>query len=171
MTFTFEICSPKYGSFTVIAPLRFKAEIEARNWHVIRNQCRAKGRAFEVSTNTWTVDGRRTVVSLHRFVWNLMGRAPVRAIDHRDGQPLNNAEDNLRDGTGRNSRKIRRRRDNTTGVIGVGRKGRKWQARIQVDGASVQLGYFDTLEDARAVRDDAAKRLHGDFAVLNGPSN
>jgi hypothetical protein len=29
------------------------------------------------------------------------------------------------------------------------------------------LGYFDSLEDAIRVRDEAAKKYHGDFAYLN----
>jgi hypothetical protein len=50
-TFTFDVVSPKFGAFTVIAPLRFMAEVQARTWSVRRDPKRAKGREFFVSTH------------------------------------------------------------------------------------------------------------------------
>lgn len=37
----------------------------------------------------------------------------------------------------------------------------KWHAKIDVRGKRVHLGYFDTLEEATAARQDAEERFHG----------
>ena len=167
-TYRFTIVSKKYGLFTVIAPVRFRAEIEARRWSILRTLSRAPGRQFSAKTNK---DGRGGTLYLHRFIWELSGRPFAGAIDHKDGDPLNNAEDNLRDGTGVNPRNMRRPAHNRSGVMGVFWSSfqEQWQARIKVNGRLVHVGFFDDIDEARIARDRAALVLHGEFASLNGP--
>ncbi len=86
-----------------------------RSWNVARDRTRAQGRQFDV---IGYAKGTRTV-RLHRLIWRLMGRPEVPAIDHIDRNPLNNAEDNLRDGKGINSRNRGRQKNNTSGFKGV----------------------------------------------------
>jgi hypothetical protein len=43
----------------------------------------------------------------------------------------------------------------------------KWQARITINGTRIHLGTFDTQELAAAAYDEAALKLHGDYARLN----
>lgn len=165
-TFEFTIVSKKYGSVVVTAPSRFRVQIEARTWHVRFRKNRAKGRQFEVSAHQ---PGSRPIF-LHRFIWSLAGHDPVPQIDHRDGQPLNNAEDNLRDGTGRNSMNLRSlRKDNTSGVVGVCWEPRykRWRATVKAKGKVKHVGLFVSLDAATAARDAAARTHYGDFAVLN----
>jgi Protein of unknown function (DUF3307) len=57
MTFTFDIVTRKWGTVTVTAPVRFKAEIEARKWHAVRDRRRLEGRQFFVASNLTRKDG------------------------------------------------------------------------------------------------------------------
>ncbi|WAX10354.1 hypothetical protein BV57P2_00046 [Phocaeicola phage BV57P2] len=56
-----------------------------------------------------------------------------------------------------NLRNQPRRRNNTTGIMGVvyHKAKRKYMARIRVDGVNIYLGIFDTLGEAAKARKDA----------------
>jgi hypothetical protein len=58
-----------------------------------------------------------------------------------------------------NQRKARL--DNKSGFLGVGRIGKRWQARISYPGGKdTYLGLFDTPELAHAAYLEAKRRLH-----------
>lgn len=102
----------------------------------------------------------------NRVAWLIMtGEWPVHQIDHRDGDSLNNAWDNLRQAThSQNCANARRRRDNTSGFKGVcARPSGKFASRIQHGGRRLNLGLFDTAEDAHAAYVSAMKQLHQSF--------
>ena len=64
----------------------------------------------------------------------------------------------------------RRKKPNTTSrFVGVTRMRQSWRATICADGKRHYLGHFPTEVQAAKVRDKAARRLHGQFAVLNFP--
>jgi hypothetical protein len=56
---------------------------------------------------------------------------------------------------------------NTSGYKGVSQKGSSWTSTIRVNGVSKHLGLYPSKEQAARIYDDAAKRYHGEFAVLN----
>lgn len=91
-------------------------------------------------------DGRRSAVYIHRAVWAWHhGHWPTKHIDHINGDVNDNRIENLRDVTsGENSQNRRVR-----GVTLESRKvERPWRARIMVNGRSINLGYFDTEQEA-----------------------
>lgn len=55
----------------------------------------------------------------------------------------------------------RRNFKNTSGIIGVSKKGNRWVARIQIQGVRKQLGYFKTKEEAAKARQEAEVEYKG----------
>jgi len=174
-TYTFDVCHQKYGVRSVTAPTRFKAQIDAMTWLLSFVKGKAAGAEFYVATTIPHPDGgvrkcgkrrRRKRLYLHQLIWTLAGRPPTRQIDHRDGQPLNNAEDNLRDGTVGNQWNRGMSRNNSTGVKGISIRNGKWRVKLSALGKQYDIGSFSDIEDAKRAYNAAAKRLHGEFAVL-----
>jgi len=90
-------------------------------------------------------------------------------IDHINHNGLDNRNANLRLATfAQNARNSRRRRNRSgyKGVCFTKDKG-KYRAVIWHDNTRIHLGYFDSSISAALEYDRAAKKYHGDFAVLN----
>lgn len=111
----------------------------------------------------------KLILHMHRMI---MDAPKGKVVDHRDRNGLNNTRGNLRIAThsqnccnrvrpGNNSSKYR-------GVLRC-KDRRKWRANICVNGKKRHLGYFENEEDAARAYDEAAKELHGEFAILNFP--
>ena len=110
---------------------------------------------------------KRVQIYMHRV---LLGAPAGMLVDHVNGDKLDNRRCNLRlcDGAG-NSQNRSVGRNNTTGYKGVAYKDGKFDARIGHGKRSTYLGRFETVTDAARAYDTAARRHHGDFAVLNFP--
>jgi len=87
-------------------------------------------------------------------------------VDHIDGDHFNNKIDNLRLAT--NSENIRNRpfqKNNKSGIVGVSwyEISKKWVAYVSIMKKRIHLGYFDDIEEAKAVRIEAEKKYFGEF--------
>jgi hypothetical protein len=93
----------------------------------------------------------------HRVAWAIVSGAwPHGQIDHINGNRADNRLANLRDVTSAENRKnTKRRSDNTSGTVGVAKKRNGWRARIHKGGKEINLGTFETFEQAKAARDTA----------------
>jgi hypothetical protein len=95
----------------------------------------------------------------HRVAWALYyGVWPSDQIDHLNGIPYDNRIINLRVVSNQDNNKNKTMRsDNTSGVTGVHRHkpGAKWRAYVKVNGRTIWLGSFDTIEEAAAARKEA----------------
>ena len=114
---------------------------------------------------------RKPHIYLHRFI---MGIEPgMRCdVDHQDRNGLNCQRSNLRVAThAQNIHNQKKRRDNTSGYIGVTwfRSRQKWLARVVHEGRVHVAGQFDNPEDAARAYDAMVWRLRGEFAHLNFP--
>ena len=88
------------------------------------------------------------------------------AIDHIDGNPLNNKISNLRLATmSQNQCNKKVQTNNKSGVTGVYfiNDTNKWTASIQLSGKKVVLGCYQTKEEARQARIEAEKKYFGKF--------
>jgi hypothetical protein len=92
--------------------------------------------------------------------------------DHINHKGLNNRKPNLRPATvSQNNCNTRKRGQTTSRYRGVSQDARsnKWRARINANGRRIHLGMFDDKVDAAKAYDTAARKYHGEFAVLNFP--
>lgn len=97
----------------------------------------------------------------HRIIWKLvLAVDPPETIDHVDRNPSNNKWSNLRTANHTEQKwNMRIRTDNTSGYRGVSRSGNRWLARM----FNRHLGCFATREEASAVYENIARKLHGKF--------
>jgi DUF971 family protein len=116
------------------------------------------------------VDGKPHLQQMHRFIKGITD--PKIKVDHKDGNGLNNQEDNLR--VASNAQNIRNAGlsvKNTSGYKGVSwsESEGKWRVRIKFNDVEHFLGYFpeDQLLAARDAYDAAAIKYHGEFACTN----
>lgn len=110
---------------------------------------------------------RGGLVLLHRLI---AGAIDGQVVDHIDGDPTNNTRANLR--LCSHAENMRNRAPNfnsKSGRKGVyvaheAGKATKYRARIQIEGRRVNLGRFNSPEDAAQAYARAAKKYHGEFA-------
>lgn len=103
----------------------------------------------------------------HRLAWLLhYGAWPPEEVDHKDGNPNNNAIGNLRLAShSENGCNKKMQPNNTSGVTGVTwhARDKKWQAQIKRNGRMLYLGHFAKLADAVHARQLAEMQLFGSF--------
>lgn len=104
----------------------------------------------------------------HRLAWLYMtGEWPSALVDHINMDRSDNRWENLRLAT--KSQNMFNRpapSDNTSGYKGVHKHTQcdRWTAQICVNYKKIYLGLFKTAEEAKAVYDAAAAKLHAEFA-------
>lgn len=135
-----------------------------------------KGRGVKVGDKAGYVDTKGYNIITYkckqyraaRVAWFYMtGKWPINEIDHKDTNPSNDVFSNLREATS-TQQKINRniRSDNTSGVKGVSydKKRNKFEAYIFVNKKKVNLGVFNTKEEATLTRKLAEKTTYRDYA-------
>lgn len=94
-------------------------------------------------------------------------------LDHKDGDTMNNARDNLRIVTQNiNCKNAKPRPNNSTGHSGITKdKDGKFIVRLYIQGERKYLGYTKTLEEAIKIRDSFAKERELDGYTLRHNKN
>lgn len=110
---------------------------------------------------TLTVSGKK--IKSHRAAWFLTyGYLPEKFIDHIDGNRTNNAILNLRlvDRV-QNAQNMRKAKSNSpSGLIGAFRHKHKWRSQIVVNKKTINLGCFNTAEEAHQAYIKAKRSMH-----------
>lgn len=106
-------------------------------------------------------------IKMHRL---LLDCPKNMVIDHINGNGLDNRRSNLRICTiGENLRNHKLKNNNTSGFIGIHKMKStcNYQSYININGEKHYCGTFKNIQDAIIARNEAAKKYHGEFAVLN----
>lgn len=104
----------------------------------------------------------------YQFTHAIMGRPKEAVVDHINGNTLDNRKCNLQlISSINNRRKAGLRKNNSSGHPGIrwNKAARKWYTYITCGLNRIHLGSFDSLEEAIKVRDEAAIKYFGDFAM------
>lgn len=106
-------------------------------------------------------------VSGHRLAWlYVTGKWPSQSIDHINGIRADNRFENLRDASPEiNAQNQRRARaGSASGLLGAHKNtkptGLPWRSRIRVNGRVIELGEFETPEQAHRAYVDAKRTYH-----------
>lgn len=122
----------------------------------------------EVSKYKWHLDRgyaamtvKGGILYMHRFI----NETPKgMSTDHINRNKLDNRRSNLRTCTQReNNTNMKLRSDNTSGHRGVTwhKKGKRWQAQINIQGSLLYLGQYTELKDAIKAQKDAFNQVYG----------
>ena len=107
-------------------------------------------------------------VKMHRLIMGVVGNNDV-VVDHKNHNPYDNRKENLR---------ICTRQENNFNKNNYGNKNKellgisfdkyknKWCAKIGVNYKTINLGRFETIEDAIMARKNAEIKYFGKFALL-----
>lgn len=124
------------------------------------------GKTFYATGHRSMIDGVRKKVSMHRLI---MGAQSNEVVDHINGNGLDNRRSNLRLCTRSENQWNRHRTCGTSKYKGVcwASMMKKWKAAIRYYGKRINLGFFDTEDEAAKAYDEKAKELFGKFVQLN----
>jgi hypothetical protein len=150
---------PLTRGYTSIIDRAFYGKFGHLNWF-------AHIRQTKVYAATRRLDGHGLML-----LQNLILPPPIgKMVDHINGDGLDNRLANLRIASTAENTKNTHRRRGPSGFIGVRiLPNGTFNARIMEDGVLVHLAVSSTAEGAARIRDAAAIRVYGKFAVLNFP--
>lgn len=110
-------------------------------------------------------------IGAHRLAWIYVHGLTIGGaeIDHIDGDPSNNAIENLRLATSSQQKQNKGvQSNNRSGLKGAYyhacHKGKKWRSQIKVGDRLIFLGYFHTAQEAHEAYVRAASEYFGEFA-------
>ena len=109
--------------------------------------------------------------SIHRLVFLMHNEYLQEFVDHINGNKVDNRIENLREATASQSQHNKTtQKNNTTGYKGVSlfKRTGKYRARVKINGKEVNLGYFDTAQEAAEQRREAVDKIHGEYANHGG---
>jgi len=149
----FAIMIPTYNCFVVCDKKHYERIIK-HAWHI---------------HSSGYIEARidKKVTLLHRFV--LSEYRSDAQVDHKNGNKFDCREQNLRI-TNASQNQINKgiMSNNTSGITGVSwdKERNKWHVMISFNGKNINLGRYDTLEEAKQVRLEAEKKYHGEYSPI-----
>ncbi len=146
--------NPLTGSFTWVRDQgRIKAGTHAGRWCDKHNG----GAYLRIKLNG-------TEYYAHRLAFLIMEGWIPQSVDHRSLNTRDNSWSNLRAATiAQQNRNRSMHKRNKLGAKGVTLVNGKYQARIGVNGKKINLGKYDSLDEAKEAYAAGSRKHHGDF--------
>ena len=132
-----------------------------------RGGVKAGDKAGWLDNGYWRIQVDGETYLEHRLIFLLHYGFLPEFVDHKDNNSLNNHPDNLREcDKSTNNYNAKLRVDNKSGIKGVTWYAPygKWVCKLGVNGKQKHLGYYDDLELAELVMNEARERYHHSFA-------
>lgn len=140
--------------------------LEQYCWHASYHH---KNKQYRASASFKITKTRVYRVAMHRAI----AGGESFAVDHRNGNPLDNREANLRQCTSAENNRNRRKIINKTGLKGVNHQGNRHLVVVNAPLAGTKkskyIGCFKTAEEAARAYDRWAIANYGEFAATNFP--
>jgi hypothetical protein len=155
--------SIKYGELYTTIDKKNYNRIKNFRWH-----CRGLKPYLYAATYLGTPHtGRLYTMLLHRLLTSFESEM----VDHKNGDTLDNTEENIRPCTRNENSLNRKKYKNSIYQKGVSKRGKKFLARITINNKTIRIGLFNTEDEAGLAYENYAKNLFGDFKreVTNAP--
>ena len=137
-------------------------ELSKHKWHALWNKTT---RSFYAAHTAYT-NGKWKTVYMHR---QILDAQSGQHSDHRNHDTLDNQRENLRCCTRSENMQNMKPMGGSSQFKGVSwhRQHAKWQATIKHAGHRQHLGHFTDEQEAARTYDTAARKLFGEFALIN----
>lgn len=146
--------------------LSYNPETGLFTWKVDKRPVR-KGRVAGSKTSEGYI---QIVINYKRYLAHRLaflyttGSFPEKYTDHINGNKKDNRFRNLRQASGfQNMCNRSKQKNNTSGIRGVRRQGKKYEARANFQGESYRLGLFPTPKEASKAYQEFTKEKYGEF--------
>jgi len=137
-------------------------------WKSKRNGIKPNKQAGWLSENGyWYIKVNKQIFRRHRIVFAMHHGFMPEFIDHINGIKNDDKIENLREATKtQNQYNTKLRKNNTSGVKGITwhKRIEKWAIQITVNKKKHHIGYFDDIELAELVIQEARNKYHKEFA-------